>query len=166
MRITLPSKGDSRLSTSSDAGWLSGDLNRENRAEPGYLLSWMGNKGNLSYLYILNSGILQTCRTCTLSHTHTRTCVHARVEFVFATPHFDQLSAFGHTFQQRVHRACRNSYLFSFVDGFVAGEAQGKAVEQVSGVMFADGAVGVPAGRSERMWHAWRYRGSTRASTA
>lgn len=90
----------------------------------------MGNKGNLSYLYILNSGILQTCRTCTLSHTHTRTCVHARVEFVFATPHFDQLSAFGHTFQQRVHRACRNSYLFSFVDGFVAGEAQGKAVEQ------------------------------------
>ena len=164
MRITLPSKGDSRLSTSSDAGWLSGDLNRENRAEPGYLLSWMGNKGNLSYLYILNSGILQTCRTCTLSHTHTRTCVHARVEFVFATPHFDQLSAFGHTFQQRVHRACRNSYLFSFVDGFVAGGAQGKAVEP--GVMFADGAVGVPAGRSERMWHAWRYRGSTRASTA
>ncbi len=107
------------------------DLNRENRAEPGYLLSWMGNKGNLSYLYILNSGILQTCRTCTLSHTHTRTCVHARVEFVFATPHFDQLSAFGQTFQQRVHRACRKLLPVSPLSmASLRVKRRGKAVEQ------------------------------------
>lgn len=43
---------------------------------------------------------------------------------------------------------------------------RGRQSNRVSGVMFADGALGVPAGRSERMWHAWRYRGSTKASTA
>ena len=142
------------------------DLNRENRAEPGYLCHGWEIK-NLSYLYILNSGILANLQNLHSLTPTLRTCVHARVEFVFATPHFDQLSAFGHTFQQRVHRACRNSHLFSFVDGFAGGEAQREAQSnRFRESCSADGAVGVPAGRSERMWHAWRYRGSTRASTA